>query len=155
MVSVTYNVFFFLATIHGVQKFLGQEWNPCHFSDLSHSSDGARSLTAKPPRNSCNIILLHAIEVWKCRVLTILEVMSFHFLYFKENLCLTLRVLRDCMYWENDYGVPMCRGSKNLVDIQSLNDGLVLLTLEYWKYPHLVDVLCNDRNIQGYLQMPW
>ena len=37
---------------HSMWKFLGQELNSCHSSDLSHSRDNARSLTARPPGNS-------------------------------------------------------------------------------------------------------
>ena len=33
----------------GMQKFLGQESNPCHSSDPSQSHDSAGSLTTRPP----------------------------------------------------------------------------------------------------------
>ena len=36
----------------GTQKFLDQGSNPCHGRDPNHSSDNARSLTARPPGNS-------------------------------------------------------------------------------------------------------
>ena len=37
--------FFFFGHAHGIRKFLGQESNPCHSNDLSHSSDNASFLT--------------------------------------------------------------------------------------------------------------
>ena len=37
--------FFFFCLTHGMLKFLGQSSNPCHSSELSLSSDNARSLT--------------------------------------------------------------------------------------------------------------
>ena len=37
--------FVFLAHTHGMRKFLGQGWNPCHSSNPGHSSHNARYLT--------------------------------------------------------------------------------------------------------------
>lgn len=38
-----------------MQKFLGQESNLCHGSDLSHCSDNARSLTTRSLGNSLKL----------------------------------------------------------------------------------------------------
>ena len=43
---------FFFGCAHGIQKFLGQG------SNLSHSSDDAKSLTTRTPGNSCVCLLL-------------------------------------------------------------------------------------------------
>ena len=40
-----FNFAFVFGHAHGKQKFLGQGLNPHHSSDLSHSSDSARSRT--------------------------------------------------------------------------------------------------------------
>ena len=45
---------FFFGLVHYMWKCPSQGSNPCHSSDLSHSSDSARSLTARPPGNSLN-----------------------------------------------------------------------------------------------------
>ena len=41
----------FFAHTHSMWIFPGQESNPSHGSNLSHSSDNAESLTTKPPGN--------------------------------------------------------------------------------------------------------
>ena len=43
--SSPYFLYLFFGCTHSMQKFRGQESNPAHSSDLSHSSDSARSLT--------------------------------------------------------------------------------------------------------------
>ena len=43
---------FFFSHTHSMQKFLSWGSNPCHSTDLSHSSDNAGSLTFRPPGNS-------------------------------------------------------------------------------------------------------
>ena len=40
-----FRFFFFFGHTHGMQKFLGQESNPLHSSDPSHSTDNTGSLT--------------------------------------------------------------------------------------------------------------
>ena len=49
------SLFFFslFGRASGMQKFLGQELNPCHSSDPSHSSDNLGSLTCCTIGNSC------------------------------------------------------------------------------------------------------
>ena len=42
----------FLGHTRGMWKFLGQEMNVHHISDLSHSNGNATSITARPPGNS-------------------------------------------------------------------------------------------------------
>ena len=42
----------FFGLAQGMWKFPGQRLNLRHSSDPSHSSDNAKSLTAKPPGNS-------------------------------------------------------------------------------------------------------
>ena len=51
--------FFFFGGAPSMQKFPGQGSNPCHSSDLSHSSDTIRPLTARPPWNSTTLILFN------------------------------------------------------------------------------------------------
>ena len=49
-----FSFLFFFCHTHSMQKFPIQGWNLSHTSDLSHSNDNAKSLTAKPPGNSSN-----------------------------------------------------------------------------------------------------
>lgn len=48
-------VYFFFGCASSIHKFPGQEWNPSHRSDSSHSSDHTESLNARPPGNSQNV----------------------------------------------------------------------------------------------------
>ena len=43
--SLLFLFFFFFGHTWGIWKFLGQEWNPCHCSDVSCCSDHTGSLT--------------------------------------------------------------------------------------------------------------
>ena len=54
---------FFFFHILGTQRFPGQESNPCHSNDLSHSSDNDGSLTIGPPGNSQREDLKYAIGI--------------------------------------------------------------------------------------------
>ena len=52
-----FSFFSFFSYAHGIQKFPGQGLKPSHNSNLSHSSDSARSLTARPLGNLNMVIL--------------------------------------------------------------------------------------------------
>ena len=54
-------ILFFFGCTRGMWKFVGQESNPNHSSDLSHSSDNAESLTTEPPGNSWRFIDLFSL----------------------------------------------------------------------------------------------
>ena len=51
--------FFFGGLAPSIQKFPGQGSNLSHNNDLSHSSDNAESLTARPPGNSSSTLYKH------------------------------------------------------------------------------------------------
>ena len=54
--------FFFFGRACGIRKFLSQGSNLQHSSDLSHSRNNARSLTAEPPGNSRAYIFVELIQ---------------------------------------------------------------------------------------------
>ena len=61
-------VFLFLFVLtHGMQNFQGQRLNPCHSSDMSHSSDNPGSLTTRPPGNSLEQTVKWVVSVLQIR----------------------------------------------------------------------------------------